>query len=465
MKGVDCMKDSMKLSKTIGKIEDAFERLYFAKARAKEEKMEENQKIGEAKGLSQEEIDNMPTPKAWSYNTWQTYKDMAIGFVREINKETGYADMKKIGPCFEKHIHSKMEKFFQGNISEAYNMKTLIASSKALNEAILSTKAFTSNVENRAKFIVQDVDKMQKLLADSNVLRYSAGSKVLTPNREELQSVFRNIKNQGHGMKDDDSNMRRIAYVSSRLQHASGGRITNTLGLKVDQVRELLNTGAITFRKDKGGLTREVVEIPLDKELRTELSYMIAGKKDNHRVFLAKKNDGKFLSIKETRKSVSELVKQAGSHLSREQNITIKDKDGNKKIVTVQKEFSSHSFRKGFALERTVAYVQRFKSVQEAEAYIKERSKSNPKIWDKYQKVKQRINDPRKQPDGTYKGRQTERDLTRLEFAFFCASVDLGHFRLGIVENYYCSPEEVIKEYEKEFGDYERFQGDKKRSL
>ncbi|MCC2414290.1 hypothetical protein LKL84_28630, partial [Bacillus paranthracis] len=153
------MKDSMKLSKTIGKIEDAFERLYFAKARAKEEKMEENQKIGEAKGLDDDEIEKMPTPKAWSYNTWQTYKDMAIGFVREINKETGYADMKKIGGCFEKHIHSKMEKFFQGNISEAYNMKTLIASSKALNEAILSTKAFTSNVENRAKFVVQDVDK------------------------------------------------------------------------------------------------------------------------------------------------------------------------------------------------------------------------------------------------------------------------------------------------------------------
>ncbi|HDR4563388.1 hypothetical protein AT258_18745 [Bacillus wiedmannii] len=458
-------KDSKKVSQTIKKMEDALDRMQRVKAKIREEKKAElEEKVANGEMTAKEMRRQLP--KAWSDSTVGTYKAMMKSFIREVHRDHGYSDMKKIAGCLDQHVQKRLESYYSGNMKEAYNVKTLIAAVKGFNAAVTTTKAFTKVPANRQNFVVQGVESIQKELKENNVLRYSSASSVITPTRKEIDSVLYNIKNDGHGMKDDPHNMRRIAYVTSKLQAASGGRISNTLGLKVGQVRELLQDGQITFRKDKGGLTREVIQIPIDKELRTELTKMLDGKAENSRAFVARKSDGKFLSIKETRKSVNKLVSDAAEHLKREKVITVKDKDGNKKEVTIQKKFSTHSFRKGFALERTVSYLDKFRSHKDAEEYLRERSKENPKIWQKYQEVKKRINNPRQQKDGTYKGRRTARELTRLELAYFACSTDLGHFRLGIVENFYCSPQEVTEHYQNMTGEaYAGFPGQTKRGL
>lgn len=337
-KGVGSMeKDSKKVSQTIKKMEDALDRMQRVKAKIREEKKAElEEKVANGEMTAKEMRRQLP--KAWSDSTVGTYKAMMKSFIREVHRDHGYSDMKKIAGCLDQHVQKRLESYYSGNMKEAYNVKTLIAAVKGFNAAVTTTKAFTKVPANRQNFVVQGVESIQKELKENNVLRYSSASSVITPTRKEIDSVLYNIKNDGHGMKDDPHNMRRIAYVTSKLQAASGGRISNTLGLKVGQVRELLQDGQITFRKDKGGLTREVIQIPIDKELRTELTKMLDGKAENSRAFVARKSDGKFLSIKETRKSVNKLVSDAAEHLKREKVITVKDKDGNKKEVTIQKK-------------------------------------------------------------------------------------------------------------------------------
>ncbi|MDA2158618.1 hypothetical protein ABXV20_27555 [Bacillus paranthracis] len=461
-------KDSRKVTQTIKKMEDSLDRLQSVKAKAREDKIEEYEKMVAEGKMTMDEMEEAPLPKAWSDETLATYKSMLSSFIRSSHKEYGLSDMKKIAEsgCFEKNINRRLENYYNGSIKEAYNIKTLVAAVKGFNEAVVTTKGFTKVAENREKFVIPNVEKVQEELKMNNVLRYSSASSVVTPTMREIDSVLYNIKNNGHGMKDDESNMRRIAYVTSKLQSISGGRITNTISLKAGQVRELITHGRITFYKDKGGLSREVIELPIDKELKSELSKLVQGRGNDKRAFVGKKLDGKFLSITETRKAVNRIVSEAGAHLKREEQITIKDRNGNKKQITVERKFSTHSFRKGFALERTVSYINRFKTHKDAEDYIRERAKENPKIWSKYQAVKRRINDPKQQKDGTYKGRRNPRELTKLEMAYFCTSVDLGHFRLGIVENYYCSPGEVLEHYKSTYGEeYSGFTGETKRGL
>lgn len=445
------MADSKKLTQTIGKMEDALDRIHRRKSKEKEEAIEKNEEIEKNGGT---ESDFVPVPKAWSDRTIDTYKDMMKSFIRDVNKETGFADMKKIAGQFENYMQKRLDNYHSGQRSESYNVKTLIAAIKAYNEGVLSTAAFTKVPENRANFVVKNVDGMQKHLQETNVIRHSGASKVLTATGKEVESVLDNIKNNGRGMKDDRYDIRKISYVTSKLQYAAGGRITNTLKVTVAQVKEVLATGKMTFVKDKGGLTREVVDIKLDTELRAELTKMIDNKKDDTRAFIAKKMDGKFLSINETRKKISRFVKEAGQHLTREETVSVKDRDGKKTSITVTKEFSTHSFRKAHALEKVVEYLDKFKTREAAEEYIKERAKAEPKIWSKYKREINRLN----------RDRNKNREMTRLEMAYYACSTSLGHFRLGIVETYYAPPEMVLEHYLNTFGEeYEGFADETKR--
>ncbi|PHE23611.1 hypothetical protein [Bacillus toyonensis] len=443
--------DSKKLAQTIGKMEDAMDRIHRRKTKEREEAIEKNEEIEKNGGT---EKDFVPVPKAWSDRTNDTYKDMMKSFIRDVNKETGFADMKKIVGQFENHMQKRLDKYHAGERNESYNVKTLIAAVKAYNEGVMNTVAFSKVPANREKFVVQNVDVMQKHLKETNVIRHSGASKVLTATGKEVESVLDNIKNNGRGMKDDRHDIRKISYVTSKLQYAAGGRITNTLKVTVAQVKEVLATGKMSFIKDKGGLSREVIDVKLDAELRTELTKMIDKKSDDTRAFIAKKMDGKFLSINETRKKISRFVKEAGKHLTREETVSVKDRDGKKTSITVTKEFSTHSFRKAHALQKVVDYLDKFKTREAAEEYIKERSKAEPKIWSKYKREINRLN----------RDRNKNREMTRLEMAYYMTSVDLGHFRLGIIENYYAPTEMALEHYQNTFGEeYEGFGDETKR--
>ncbi len=443
------MEESRRLQATLKKVENIFERVYRIKAKERAEKKKEL----EDKGIDVEKNYHL-LPKAWGDTTQTDYTGMMKAFVRDVHEETGYVDMRKIKDYFEQNIERRVESYFQGNLKEASNIKTLIAAVKAFNFGASRTKEFSKNPDKREAFVIPNVDRIQKELKEDNVFRYSKATSVLTPKPSETKEVFENIRTQGHGMKPSDPyNMRTIAYHVSKIQEAASGRISNTINLKVEHIKEIKD-GKIIFHKDKGRLSREVVEVKIDKETQRFVERSIQGKNDGDRLFVGKRKDGTFLSIKDTRKRVSTIVKNAGAHLTREVDITVKDRQGNKKSVTITKSFSTHSFRKGFALNRVVMYLDKFKTREAAEQYIRERSRDNPKIWNKYKREINRLN----------RDRNTPREMTRLEMSYYMTSVDLGHFRLGIVENYYAPPEMVLEHYKETHGaDYKGFPDETKR--
>ncbi|GAB6453943.1 hypothetical protein bcgnr5380_55710 [Bacillus cereus] len=63
--------DSKKLTQTIGKMEDALDRIHRRKSKEKEEAIEKNEEIEKNGGT---ESDFVPVPKAWSDRTVETYK-------------------------------------------------------------------------------------------------------------------------------------------------------------------------------------------------------------------------------------------------------------------------------------------------------------------------------------------------------------------------------------------------------
>ncbi|MCQ6281601.1 hypothetical protein [Bacillus sp. EB600] len=174
--------------------------------------------------------------------------------------------------------------------------------------------------------------------------------------------------------------------------------------------------------------------MPSQRKRRTDyLSHLKEGKEDNHRIFSAKRADGTFKSIEETRKEVTKIISASGKHLTRNEKVTVKGANGKKNQVEVTRKFSPHSFRKGFAVDRAGYYFQKFSSKSALDRYISSRLNNNQKLKDKLDIVRDRIN----------KDRKTYRDLSRMEYAIFFTSVDLGHFRNDVMTAFYTDFKEV----------------------
>lgn len=391
---------SRKLDKSIKKINDVFEQMYKKGVTASDKK------------------------ERWSKRTVETYKSMTQAMMREIHSKFGIGDITRVKPeHVERIIEERTKQYFQGQTKEAYNIKTLIAAIKALNVGIAQTNVF------KKPFSIANTDKIRQQLKEQNVIRKGAASSVLRATREDCEKVIENIRSQGY-----NTATREMALHVSRIALETGGRISGILRLKSKDID--VQNNKIIFRQDKGGLTREV---KITKETAEYLKQLKEGKNPDDRLFVSKRRDGTIKSVEETRKEIEKVINQAARELTRTEKITIKDEKGNKKEVEVQKRFTTHSFRKAFALERTNYYYNKFKSKSAIDRYVAKRVEQNPKIAAKLDVVRERIN----------KNRKTPRDLTRQEYSIFFTSVDLGHFRNDVINQFYTTFKEVKKYYDE----------------
>jgi len=376
-----------------------------------------------------------------SDRTIATYSEMMKSFMRSANEEFGVADIAKIKKeHIDELVQQRVDNFHAGNTSEAYNLKTLMASLKFFNKGVQETNVFNYN----SKFELGDVDELRESIKEQNVFRKAKASTVLRATPSECNSVLERIAQSGY-----DTKTRNIAYSVAKISLETGGRISAILKLRPSDIKisnesssETSNGYKITFHRDKGGLTRTV---EIAKETAEYIQSLTHGKKPNQRIFETTRSDGTYKSVKELRKEVSKVIASAGEHLTRQEPVKMKDKDGSEKVVFVTKKASAHMFRKAFAMAETKRFYDKFATKSAIRSYVAARIAEDPKIKEKLDTLKDRINKHIPSAERHKRGR----NLNREEYAIFFASVSLGHFRNDVITAFYTTMNEVKGYYDK----------------
>lgn len=394
------MKMSRKLDASLKKIDDVFGQMH-------------------AKGITVSDKKD-----GWGDKTVTTYADMVKSLVTEVHSRYGVADLGKITESQVKDvIMDRASGFYKGDTKESFNVKTLVSAVKAFTKGAAET-----NVLKGKDIHFGNMDTIRQELKDSNFVRHSKSSSIMRATPEQCEKVLSNIREQGY-----KTPIRELAYNVSKISYETGGRISGVLKLRPQDIDFKNNT--VTFHKDKGGLSRTVKISPETTKTLQELS---VGKKGGQMIFGAKNKDGKFKSVTETRKAIERVVSIAGRELQTTEKVKTKDQNGKRKIVEVEKRFTPHAFRKGAAVNRAKEYYDRLSSKTAIKNYVKERSKDR-KIAQKLEVYRKFINKDRKRP----------RALTREEYAIFFTSVDLGHYRADVINNYYTTMKEVLAYFDK----------------
>lgn len=359
----------------------------------------------------------------WSENTKNTYTDMVKAYVRDISSEYGVSRLDKIGEYAEQYFQSRIDKYHEGKTSESYNLKTLTAAINAFNYVAERCAIFKDPVS------LGDTDNFRSMMKEQHVIRHAKTSTVMHATPEQSMSVLNNVKNKGY-----DTKIREIAYHAGKISMLTGGRLTAILKLKAGDFVIDKTKNEIRFLGDKGGKDNVV---KIDRETAKYLDTLKDGKGANERIFSATRTQGEgkgtFMPTKELRKSVEKVIAKAGSHLKTSKVVTVRDKNGKPKQVTVTQKFSPHSFRKSFALDRVAYYLGKFDSKSAMDKYVARRLAEDPNLKDKLATLRERTN----------KDRSEDRELNNKEYAIFFTSVDLGHFRNDVMTAFYTTLKEV----------------------
>jgi len=360
-----------------------------------------------------------------SLSTKEQYKEKIKEFLKEVNEEFNISNFEKIkDKHFNYIIEQKIDLYHAGKTSEAHNINTLISALNHLNLGIQETRFYPYS----KKFKIGDIPATREKLKEEGVVRRSKYSQVLRANEAQGRKVLENILSQGYKTKT-----RQIAHDVGFIALKSGGRVTNTLALKKRDFKRLSEEkGEVTFFNDKGGLTRTV---EVDDELITFLENLTEDLNDDDYIFDSRKRNGDQKSREEMRKSISAIVKEAGQEFGKVSTFKEKNKEGKEIEKKVNVSFTTHSFRKAFALERASEYYQALSSDKKMREILFQKFDDNKKVEEKYYSQLRRINEKRKE----------DREMTRDELAIFLTSVDLGHFRTDVINMYYCNIQEVKK--------------------
>lgn len=415
-KGESTANDSKKLTQLFEKIDEVFDYGYHHGITPNIETVTViNKDTGE-----EEKVERS---KRWSAGTPTTYSDMVKSFIRDINKDFGVSRVDKIFEKSEQYFQNRIDKYHDGKTSESYNLKTLTSAIHAFNYVVERCSVFST------PFKLADTDNFRTMMKEQHVIRHSGASTVMHATPDQSKSVLHNIRNSGY-----DTKMREIAYHTGKISMLTGGRISAILKLKAGDFVIDKSKNEIQFIGDKGGKDNVV---KIDRETASYLNALQEGKKDGERIFSAVRTQGAgkgtFLSTKELRKSVERIVSQAGKHLKTTKQVTVRDKNGKPVQRTINQKFSPHSFRKSFALDRASYYIRKFDSRSALDKYVARRVAEDPKLKEKLDTLRDRINRDRNEP----------RELKTHEYAIFFTSVDLGHFRNDVITAFYTTYKEV----------------------
>lgn len=349
------------------------------------------------------------------------YPETIVSLFKEANKKFGIKDISQLNEnMFRSLISERIDDYHQNdNTKQSWNINKILAATKSFNLGIQETNIF----KNDKKFSLGNTDEVRNELKEKNIRRYSKTSSTLRAKPDECEAVIDKIQNMGYKTKT-----REIAYHIAKICYLTGSRVTAALNLKAGNIN--VEGETITFVRDKGGLTHLNW---VDKETAEYLSELKKGLKDHQNLFLYQRKDDTKLSVEEMRKKIERIVNKAAEEFKTVDKVRIRDEKGNFKTVEVEKKFTVHSFRKGFCVNRTYDYLQKFSSQKVMDDYVSRRIAEDPQLRAKLRGLEERIN----------KNRNTPRKINRQEYAIFFTSVDVAHFRNDVLTQYYTTYKEV----------------------
>ncbi|MGO4185399.1 tyrosine-type recombinase/integrase [Paenibacillus sp. TAF43_2] len=365
-----------------------------------------------------------------SDKTYNDYEKIVMKYANKISKDFNISDVTKWKPVmFMKYVNEAVDDWKSGNLGVAFSIKQERAALEFFRHATIKTNTFKSEIE------CVDKDEIKKMLDFNHVRRSGRYTHTLSADLESSSRLLEEIKNSR-------SHHTEVAYHAYKIAMLTGARLKDVMNLTVGNIN--LNgtvnfTGTVKIEKSKGGLTRNV---PIPEDTLEYLRELMEGKKSGDRIIrLYKEGDErKTMRNESAMRKLSGIVTAAGERagLNKVETVSYKYRDENGKTkfrtTEIKVTASFHTARKTFVNERFVFYNSMDEERQKS--MLEERLKDE-KVMKKYQQSKQRINKTRSSGD---------RELYHYENAMFLASLDSGHFRVDVLEQFYLLRETLKEE-------------------
>lgn len=202
---------------------------------------------------------------------------------------------------------------------------------------------------------------MREEVKANNVTRSRDTSTWLQADANTVDEVLETIQNRIDSTKNAHLKEKlEILKDKVEFQYVVAGRTDATTGTKVDDVYEVDGGYDVFYHRDKGDKSRVVHRDDARSKEVIERCLERARNNDKEILFQLKKSDGKLMSVTDSDKELSRLLSETVD-IKKEVQVTpsrtnqMLKKEGKSSIeFTVEKRFTSHSLRKGGAMEREV---------------------------------------------------------------------------------------------------------------
>lgn len=327
--------------------------------------------------------------------------------MKMVEAETGKTNPMKVTPNDVYGVIDKLiGEYHAGATEHASFLRSVDDALHAFKESSKASGVFKREIR------LGDKRKISQKLNEEKVYRKAEHSTVLKGSRDSLEKVITELGK----MK---SPYAQTAIDVLRLEFSTGRRISAILRSKVENYDKELEQYR-TFG-DKGGKDNE--SYFLTKEAREILDRVTDKKSKGDMMFKMpytqkKGRKGQDKTVENMRKHVSRLITTASKRAGVNQG---------------KKTFSSHSCRKGFAVERAMEYAKLTPEQQRAE--LQRRRDLDPQLDARIDKVLENIKAKFKN-----EAKAELREFTDQEILRLLVSTDINHSRLDVLR-YYLSDE------------------------
>ncbi|MBH0175871.1 site-specific integrase [Fictibacillus sp. 23RED33] len=242
---------------------------------------------------------------------------------KEIYYKFGISDIEKI-----KHQHIKA--IIRDRIEAGQSANTIHGIVYAVN-FVQSVGIGTGILSKGAKIV--DHDDMLAYLKYEKIERSSKNSHRYKANEEECKLVINELYNYKGGKYLEFANI-------ARLQFLAGGRRSEVIKLKVDEVH--VNAGIVEFNDAKGGLDNKVWVNHWDPDDKNFVHKLVRDAVDG-KLFRIKDSSGSYMSEEKVVEKLNRLLVRMAKRIN---------------VGTKEKNFTSHSLRGGFGHSRVTHYAK-----------------------------------------------------------------------------------------------------------
>ena len=375
--------------------------------------------------LSEKKIENGISN---SDNTYNEYRDEVIRFIDRYYEKYKVADITKFNPKLVKELFEEdVKKFREGDLQKSFSIHKTLNALDFFQKMSEKTDVFVNKKTEETGVNIFNAKVYKQELVKENVIRMSGVSSSRKADAETAKKALSMLKTGGYDVGNKDKVID-ICEFASR----TGSRITAALSVRKEDID--FDKNQLTFVSDKGNKTRV---IDFDEDTKRFL-IEIVNKSDDKELFQFRKKNGDKLSKKKSRDMINERMRNVLKPLSINKTVEYKDENGNKLETEIQQNFTFHTFRKSFSDSRVRKYIDDIQQKGGREKILEglyERE-GKEKIDKKLKVMLNKIN--------KNKSEKNKRELNDLEICLFATSVDLGHYRLDVMTQFYVNKKDYV---------------------